>query len=128
MFGWFRKRWSPPVDGPDVVTLRSGEPYTWPAGATLTALEEATLALNALAQLGPNESISSLLRGPDAMQGAAPFGGEWLLLRMRPGTAVTAVRACEVSLAEAQGERRRFRLTGAGQDANPTAARDRPHD
>ena len=66
------------------------------------ALEEADLALNAPAQLGPAEPIGSLLRGPETMEVAVPFGGEWLLLRMRPGMAVTALRACEVSLAEAE--------------------------
>src|SRR5262249_55790579 len=116
MFGWFRKRPQAPVEGPDVVTLRTGEPFAWPAGATLTALEEAILGLNALALLGPEEPISSLLRGPDAMEVTAPFGGERVLLRMMPGMAVTALRACEVSLAEGEGERRQFRLTATSPD------------
>jgi hypothetical protein len=119
MFGWFRKRSSSAADDPNVIALRAGEPFAWPTGATLTALEEATLALNALAHLGSEESIGSLLSGPDAMQVAAPFGGEWVLLRMMPGMAVTALRACEVSLSEAEGTTRRFRLTGASRDAAP---------
>jgi hypothetical protein len=125
MFGWFRKRSAALVDGPDVIALRFGEPFTWPAGATLTALEEATLALNALVQLGAEQPIGSLLRGPEAMEVAAPFGGEWVLLRMKPGMAVTALRACEVGLAEAEGEARRFRLTAAGQGVEQKAAADR---
>ena len=114
MFGWLWKRSSPAVDGPDVITLRTEEPFAWPAGATLTALEEAYLALNALAHLGPEEPITKLLSGPDEMEVAAPFGGEWLLLRMRRGMAVTALRPCEVSLAEVEGDTRRFRLSSAG--------------
>jgi hypothetical protein len=117
MFGWFRQRSPAPAQGPDVITLRTGEPFAWPAGATLTALEEAVLGLNALALLAPGQPISSLLRGPEAMDVAAPFGGEWVLLRMMPGMAVTVLRACEVSLAEAEGEGRQFRLTASGQDA-----------
>jgi hypothetical protein len=119
MFGWLRKRSSPAADGPDIVTLRAGQPFAWPAGATLTALEESVLALNALALLGPDEPIDALLRGPDAMEVATPFGGEWVLLRLLPGMAVTAVRACEVSLSEAEGSVRRFRLIGGAQHAAP---------
>jgi hypothetical protein len=125
MLGWFRRRSPPAVDGPGIITLKAGEPFAWPAEATLTALEEATLALNALAHLGPEEPITGLLRGPDAMEAVAPFGGEWVLLRLMPGMAVTAARPCEVSLAEAEGITRRFRLTESSPPAEPGAAPDR---
>ncbi len=65
MFDWFRKRSPAPAGGPGVITLRTGEPFAWPAGATLTAVEEATLALDALSQLGPGEPVAALLRKHD---------------------------------------------------------------
>jgi hypothetical protein len=122
MFGWFRKQSPTAPDGLDIVTLRPELPFAWPAGATLTALEESFLAVNILALLGPDEPISALLRGPDAMEVDAAFGGEWLLLRLLPGMTVTAVRACEVSLSEAEGTTRRFRLTGAAPVTAPDPA------
>jgi hypothetical protein len=87
--------------------------FALPAGKTLTALEEATVALNTLAPLGSEESDQSMLSNHGVTERVAPWSSDWVLLRMKPGVALTSERGCEVGLPKDERKPRRFRLTKA---------------
>jgi len=90
---------------PDVV-------FPWPAGTTLTALDDAILALPR-GLIGVSETIGSILRGDDDMEVSIPEPGDRFLIRLRAGMAVTISRSCQACVVSDDGTPKRFKVARA---------------
>src|SRR3954447_10073228 len=111
MLGWFRKP-ATPSGAPDPIAKQpAGEVFPWPRDTTLTALDEAVLALPK-AILGPSEVIASVIRGDDDMQISIPEVGDRLFLRLQPGMSVSLSKSCQACVVSDDGQPRRFRVSG----------------
>jgi hypothetical protein len=117
MLDWFRKRLSRTASAGPIASQPPGEPFPWPRGTTLTALDETLLALPR-AILGPSEVIGSVIRGDDAMQINIPEEGDLLFLRLRPGMSVSLSRSCQACVVSDDGQPSRFQVSrsATGQD------------
>jgi hypothetical protein len=111
VLGWFRKRRTPLATTEIIASQPPGEVFPWPRDTTLTALDEAVLALPK-AILGPSEVIASVIRGDDDMQISIPEQGERLLLRLRPGMSVSLSKSSQACVVSDDGQPRRFRISG----------------
>ena len=110
MLDWFRTPRSPTPSRTSVAVQPPGAVFPWPRGTTLTALDEAVLALPR-ALVGPDEVIAAIIRGDDAMEITLAEDGELFYLRLRPGMTVSLTRSAQSFVVADDGQSRRFQIS-----------------
>ncbi len=111
MFQWLKNKLTAPEKaGPEIAHQPPGQVFPWPQGTTLTALDEATIALP-LAIFGKDEPIGSVVLGPADMQMSIPKEGDKFFIRLQPGMSVSLTKSCQAQVVAEDGLSRRFRIS-----------------
>ena len=95
MFGWFRRKSK--AHAPDegaVATSAPMEPFAWPKGVVITAVDEVVLALP-MAVLEKDRPMSEFVFGPDGMEIGLPPEGDAFFIRLAPGMSVSLAKSCQ---------------------------------
>ncbi len=110
MLGWLKKALGLPTAAA-TVAQPPNEPFPWPAGVTLTALDEVILALPA-ALFNADRPMGAVVQGPADMAFSYTPGEDVFLIRLQPGMAVRLTKPCRAYVVADDGRPRR--LTRAG--------------
>ncbi|WP_404309309.1 hypothetical protein [Neorhodopirellula lusitana] len=100
---------------PPVASQPPGDVFPWPANQPLTALDAATIALPT-ALIDADESIGSVIRGPDDMGFSAP-DGDLIFIRVTAGMTVSVAKSCQAYVvpdADDDTAPRRFQIGARG--------------
>jgi hypothetical protein len=108
MFGWLKRKQHSTNKGIPA-THPPMQPFPWPEGAVITAVDELVLALP-IALFDNDRSIGNFVFGPDDMQMNIPPAGDTFYIRLRPGMSVSLAKSCECYLVAEDTNPRRLRI------------------
>ena len=95
VFGWLKpKGQRQTTDDPIAVTHPPMEPFPWPKGAVIIAVDELVLALPT-ALFDQDRPMSEFLFGSDNMEINMPPESDTFFIRLMPGSSVSLAKSCE---------------------------------
>jgi hypothetical protein len=113
MFDWLKRQFKSQIQPGEVIALQPpGEIFPWPQGTVLTAFEVTIIELP-LAAFRKDESIGSVVFGPNEMEINIPPEGESVFIRLQPGMSASLTKSCQARVVANDKRPRKFRLSGA---------------
>lgn len=114
MFGWLkRKQQQQSIDDGIAATHPPMQPFPWPKGAVITAVDELILALP-VALLEKDRPMSEVVFGPDDMQINIPPLSGTFFVRLKPGMSLSLAKSCDCCIVADDQNLRRMKVKTAG--------------
>jgi hypothetical protein len=94
VFGWLKRKRQQSTNDGIAATHPPMQPFPWPKGAVITAVDELVLALP-IALFDKDRPMSEFVFGPHDMQMNMPPESNTFFIRLMPGMSVSLAKSCE---------------------------------